>query len=378
MKKVILRKLALTFGLVICTTGLLYPQWVDISNLSIRMEHTKMAGPEIVMEYDLKGKDISEGQPAYIFIRYSKKGSEDWDLVPFEFLRGNGVGFVPSPGHKQISWWGLEALGCEHLDSLNLKVRGLQMVRIPAGDFNRKSIPGGGKETSVEKTENNILPEYHIMKYEVTIAQYADYLNEFGKRGNGWYKRMADSIKCGLRRKGDYPGFKYEVIEGRQNYPIIYVSWYDAVSFLHWCGLKLPTEAQWEKACVGGYYLDGDAAKKIKNDMPDRKFPWGDEMPDANGIYRCNFDGDGDGFIKTAPAGSFSKFNSPYGVCDLSGNVAEWTLDWYTTSFHAGLDGFRVIRGGSWRDMAIACDAVSGATQFPIKKSSIMGFRGVK
>lgn len=353
-------------------------QRVDISNVKIRMEHTKMAGPEIVIEYDLKGDEISDAQPAYVFVRYSNSNGKRWDFLPFEFLRGNGANIVTSQGHKQIYWWGSGALGCENLDSLDIKVRGLQMVRIPGGDFQMKSFPGAGKDATVTKKDHEVLPEYYVTKYEVTISQYADYLNEFGKKGNGWYKRMVDTVKCGLRRKGAYPDFKYEVAPGRGNYPVIYVSWYDAVSFLNWCGLKLPTEAQWEKACVGGMYLDGDGIRKEANPMPGRRFPWGDEMPDAGGIYRCNFDGDQDGFVKTAPVGSFIKFNSPYGVCDLSGNVSEWTLDWYTTTFHAGLDGFRVIRGGSWRDMAIACDAVSGATQFPIKKTSMMGFRGVK
>jgi len=76
--------------------------------------------------------------------------------------------------------------------------------------------------------------------------------------------------------------------------------------------------------------------------------------------------------------GSFQRFASPYGVCDLAGNVAEWTLDWYSTSYHAGLDGFRMVRGGSWMAVPEGCDAVTGATQLPLQESSIMGFRGVR
>jgi len=62
----------------------------------------------------------------------------------------------------------------------------------------------------------------------------------------------------------------------------------------------------------------------------------------------------------------------------MAGNVVEWTLDWYSTSYHTGLDGFRMVRGGSWMAVPAACDAITGATQLPIKESSIMGFRGVK
>ena len=62
----------------------------------------------------------------------------------------------------------------------------------------------------------------------------------------------------------------------------------------------------------------------------------------------------------------------------MAGNVIEWMLDWYSTPYHTGLDGFRMVRGGSWMAVPAACDAITGATQFPIKESSIMGFRGVK
>jgi formylglycine-generating enzyme required for sulfatase activity len=217
-----------------------------------------------------------------------------------------------------------------------------------------------------------------MAKYETTISMYTDYLNEIGGSGVGWHPRMKDSLKCGIIRKGSAPNFTYQVTPLKGNHPIVYVSWYDALAFLEWCGLDLPTEAMWEKAYIGGIHLDGDLSGNEKNEMPDRKYPWGNEAPNADGIYRCNFDGDMDGFIKAAPVGSFEEYNSPYGVSDMAGNVAEWTLDWYTTSYHAGLDGFRMVRGGSWMAMPIACDAISGATQFPIKESNIMGFRGVK
>ncbi|MHC4324359.1 MAG: SUMF1/EgtB/PvdO family nonheme iron enzyme, partial [Planctomycetota bacterium] len=65
-------------------------------------------------------------------------------------------------------------------------------------------------------------------------------------------------------------------------------------------------------------------------------------------------------------------------ISDLAGNVAEWTIDWYSTSYHAGLDGFRMVRGGSWMAVPAACDAITGATQLPLKESSIMGFRAVR
>ena len=249
------------------------------------------------------------------------------------------------------------------------------MARIPEGEFVMKSLPGAGRDESKEMEFDTDQPTFYMAKYETTIAMYADYLNEVDTGEAGWNRRMSNSDRCGITREDDHT---YQVQAGRDNYPITYVSWYDAMNFLQWCGLRLPTEAEWEKALRGGLYLDGDKTKKKSNPMPERRFPWGDESPDSEGIYRCNFDGEDDGFAYTAPVGRFQQFNSPYGICDLVGNVAEWTLDWYSTSYHVGLDGFRLVRGGSWMAVPAACDAITGATQFPLKESSIMGFRGVK
>lgn len=359
-------------------TDNVFSQWLEISNVTIIKEQTEMAGPEIVIEYDLASTGISEKTPAYVFIRFSQNGGTHWNLLPTDYLRGTGFNVITSAGHKKIFWWGVAELGYDNLDSMEIKVRGLQLVLIPGGDFIMKGFPGGGKDPSVNVKPNTDLAEFHIAKHETTISMYADYLNEVGNRGIGWNPRMKDSLKCGIVREGIDLNYTYIVKPQRGNYPINYVSWYDAVSFLDWCGLVLPTEAMWEKAYVGGIYLDGDELKLEKNPLPERKYPWGNEAPDADALYKCNFDGADDGFSKTSPVGSFSEYNSPYGVSDLAGNVSEWTLDWYTTTFHVGIDGFRMVRGGSRMDLPFACDAVSGATQFPIKESNIIGFRGVK
>jgi formylglycine-generating enzyme required for sulfatase activity len=94
-------------------------------------------------------------------------------------------------------------------------------------------------------------------------------------------------------------------------------------------------------------------------------------------VWRCNFDSDRNGAGKLARVGSYDQFSSPHGASDLVGNVAEWTLDIYATSFHAGLDGYRMIRGGSYMDPAAGCDAMAGASQLPALRSRIAGFRGV-
>ncbi len=359
-------------------------KWIEISNQKATQEPTELGGPRIVFEYDINDKEISKDCPVYVFIRYSTDSGITWEFLSMDHLQGNGYGFVESGGHKKIIWWGTtetnfgesNVAGKADLDKLKYIILGIKMVRVPAGEFKMKSLPGGGYDESKDQEPDSKLPLFYIAKYETTVAMYTEYLNNTGREGAGWNKRMSNSNRCGIVRNGASPSFTYSVTAGRENYPVTYVSWYDAAAFLRWCGLRLPSEAEWEKALRGGIYLDGDKTKHRKNPLPERRYPWGNESPKANTFYRCNYDGDDDGFPYTAPVGSFSKFNSPYGVCDMAGNVAEWTLDWYSTSYHVGLDGFRMVRGGSWMAVPSACDAVTGATQLPLKESSIMGFRG--
>ena len=371
-------------SLICC--NLSYSRWIEISNTKVTQELTELGGPRIVIEYDINDPEISKDCPAYVFIRYSKDSGATWEFLAMEYLRGNGYGLVEGPGHKKIIWWGtgetsfgeLSETGetrIVDLSQLKFRVRGIKMVRVRAGEFKMKSLPGGGYDESKSQEPACELPLFYIAKYETTVAMYTDYLNEIGREGAGWNKRMSDSRRCGIVQNGSAPNFTYSVKPGRENYPVTYVSWYDAAAFLRWCGLRLPSEAEWEKALRGGIYLDGDKRKQRKNPLPERKYPWGNESPNTEDIYRCNHDGDDDGFPYTAPVGSFGKFNSPYGACDMAGNVAEWTLDWYSTSYHVGLDGFRMVRGGSWMAVPYACDAITGATQLPLKESSIMGFR---
>ncbi|UCC97995.1 MAG: SUMF1/EgtB/PvdO family nonheme iron enzyme [Phycisphaerales bacterium] len=370
-----LRKLLLSMGMVFLCCPCSHSRWLEISDVKVNQYSTELAGPKVVAEYDIKDPNISPAAPAYVFVRYSIDSGRTWQLIPADSLRGNGFDIVEAPGRKEIIWWGTSHTSFTDLTQMDIRIRGIAMARVPAGEFVRKTLPGAGRDESKEIKLDADLPEFYMAKYETTISMYVDYLNEVGGEGAGFNARMANSDRCGIVRDENNT---YSVQPGRDQYPVNYVSWYDAANFLQWCGLRLPTEAEWEKALRGGLYLDGDQARGKPNPLPERRYPWGDESPNADGVFRCNFDGADDGFDYTAPVGSFAKFSSPYGICDLAGNVAEWTLDWYTTSHHAGLDGFRVARGGSWMAVRAACDAITQATQLPLKESSIMGFRGVR
>ena len=130
-------------------------------------------------------------------------------------------------------------------------------------------------------------------------------------------------------------------IKGRDNEPVVQVSWDDAVAYAKWAGKRLPTEAEWEYASRGG--LDG------------KRFPWGDEFR-PGGKYMANtFQGHfpdvstpEDGYARRSPVKSFPA--NGYGLYDMAGNVWQWTSDWYRVDYFADACASRRREGSEGPD----------------------------
>lgn len=288
-----------------------YAQWLGISGVTASLEETELGGPRIVIEYDLHEDEITPESPAYVFVRFSKDSGATWSLIPHNYLSGQGSPIVESGGHKRILWWGIEKTGFPSIDQIQFQVRGIRMVRIPAGEFTMKSTPGGGYDSKRIGNRVSSLPGFYMAKCETTVFMYADYLNEVGGNGAGWNSQMSDTLRCGIEQTGSSPAYSYKVMPGRENCPGTFVSWYDAVAFLDWCGLHLPSEAQWEKAYRGGRFLEGDSLKQQPNPLPERKFPWGNESPRRGRSVQVQWQGGGGWLCPYCAGGKFPRIQFP-------------------------------------------------------------------
>jgi formylglycine-generating enzyme required for sulfatase activity len=163
----------------------------------------------------------------------------------------------------------------------------------------------------------------------------------------------------------------------QENLPINCVNWLEAYAFCIWDGGFLPSEAEWEYAAAGG--------------DQQREYPWGAAAPGTASqyaIYDCYYPSGSStcnavGVQNVAPVGTAASGTGLFGQLDLAGNVWQWNLDWYVTSYSSCTDcadttasSYRVFRGGSFNlDAPVLVPTVRYYFGPPAYRSSLVGFR---
>ena len=259
----------------------------------------------------------------------------------------------------------------------------LELVRVPAGPFwmgsDKQQDPlAHDDEFPQHRVE---LSEYLIGRYPVTVAQFAAFVAATGHRttaektGQSWSRWPGPSWRMVKGADWQHPRGPDSDVRNKGNHPVTHVSWDDAVAFCAWASrvtgraVRLPTEAEWEKAARG---------------TDRRLYPWGSRAPDAS---LCNFKGNvGD----TTPVGRYSRGDntggdSPYGCADMAGNVWEWVHDWYDAQYYSrspiidperNQNGqYRVLRGGGWNNDPVDVRAAYRYFVVPANSYGNNGFR---
>ncbi len=275
------------------------------------------------------------------------------------------------------------------------------MVLVPAGIF---TMGEGVAFCGESQHQVTLTHSFYLGKYEVTNQEYRDALQwaytenpplvvvfPSGVYDNTDGSRVElvnfESDSCCISFRAD----TFAVRSGKENYPMVEVSWYGAAAYCDWLsmmqgltrayshstwqcnggspytaqGYRLPTDAEWEYAAR---YNDG------------RIYPWGNETPDCS---RANTHGC---VGRTTPVGSYPAAPASLGLCDMVGNVWEWCNDWWTcdlgmeaTTDPTGLSNGsrRTLRGGSWRNDGdnLRCALRLGS---PLSGGYVMGFRIVR
>ena len=221
------------------------------------------------------------------------------------------------------------------------------LARIPAGDFLMGTADGEEDERPVHRV---YVSEFFIGRFPVTQEEYARFIRaaRYPAPSIRGLPLIASGGRDGLFRElaAPYAWADTQPPGGRGSHPVVLIRYDDALAYCQWLSeglnrvVRLPTEAEWEKAARGG--VEG------------QRYPWGNDIDPA----RCNFLADPSTKRQhgTRPTGTYPP--NPYGLCDVSGNVWEWVSDWYTNDYYAASDvrdprgpesgNMRIVRGGSW------------------------------
>jgi len=237
-------------------------------------------------------------------------------------------------------------------------------VLVPAGQFVMGSDPDEGE--SDQRPEHQVtLHSYCIDATEATCESYLHCVDEGG----------CLPLTCPVAYSAS------DCSHTTGDHPATCITWDQASAYCAYEGKRLPTEAEWEKAARGGCELIIPASCGSEDE---RTYPWGEWAPTC--VF-CNFSTGCSG-VMTAPVDTHLAGDSPYGLHDMAGNVAEWVADWYGATYYTtcasgcvdptgpSLGTQRILRGGSW--FAGGYFAVTVTYRWPSLSTSAVDTTGVR
>ena len=283
---------------------------------------------------------------------------------------------------------------------------GLEMVTIPAGEFRMGTDSARANPYDGESPVRTVsLPAFRIAPTCVTNAQFAafteatghitdaeafgwsyvfkdlmhpeaqDFVIDGAVPGAGWWR----GVRGATWRSPGGPGSD---IERLMEHPVVHVSYRDAEAFAEWHGMRLPTEAEWERAARGG--------------LDQATYPWGNKLTPAgehrSNIWQGNFpdrNTEEDGYFGTAPVDEYMP--NGFGLYNTAGNVWEWTADWFSPTWHVpdhpetredprgpSIGMAKVVRGGSYLCHVSYCNRYRVGARTKTTPDSSLGHTGFR
>jgi len=239
-----------------------------------------------------------------------------------------------------------------------------EMVLIPAGEFRMGANDGIDGERVVHTV---YVDAFSMDKHEVTNRRFARFVRATGYRTES--ERIGGDLRPGVGLTWRHPFGPLDTLKGKGDWPVVYVTWNDAVAFCTWAGKRLPTEAEWEKAARGG--------------LEAMKYPWGNEAPEGRACFGLDFENG-----RPMRVGSYEP--NRYGLFDMAGNVGEWCSDWYGKDYYKispsrspvgpPTGKYRVSRGGAWGGPPNGVNLLCANRSFgyPTTFTFFFGFRCVR